>query len=285
MWFIFKRRKKRAAKKKEQAATTRRKPKGVVRQRAERRKIPAAVLRAGALVLGILAVFAAAWGYRHFYLYRSDRFTLRHVDVADGHILSRDWWLTVTGLAEGSNIFTVCNIQKRQRDILAGTPLVKELSIQRELPDRMVVKFTEREPVARVRNVRDAFLVDAEGVVFSGGWAVPLPVITGFEGAESVKLGDRLEGAAFAAAVFAAVYQTMDLNFKVAEINARSGHRLELTFAGTLQMAGFTWEGMQRKDGGSAGNLRNQLAILSDNVLLAPSANRYDVLGDKIIVK
>lgn len=81
----------------------------------------------------------------------------------------------------GRNIFDV-DLKKESGHIARLYPVYKDIRLFRVLPDRLVVIFTERDPIACVKLYRD-FYVDAQGVLFAPDKEEgrELPVIVGLE--------------------------------------------------------------------------------------------------------
>ncbi|MEI6972355.1 MAG: FtsQ-type POTRA domain-containing protein [bacterium] len=92
----------------------------------------------------------------------------------------------------GTNLFRIPI--RAIRDRLARTPCIKAVTVTRCLPRRLEIVLSERLPVARLGNQRDAtrrLVVDDEGVVFFKDR--DLTVITGYREA-AVMPGDKLGG-------------------------------------------------------------------------------------------
>ncbi len=83
------------------------------------------------------------------WMHTSDTFVTRHIDVTGNVRLSRDVLLRLAGIKEGDNVFSlsVTEMERRLRD----TPWVEDVSVQRLLPDRFVLRIHERMPSFWVR--------------------------------------------------------------------------------------------------------------------------------------
>lgn len=79
----------------------------------------------------------------------SDFFVTRHIDVTGNVRLTRDMILRIGGISEGENSFAV-NISEVERRLRA-TPWVADVSVKRLLPDRFVIRVTERMPSFWIR--------------------------------------------------------------------------------------------------------------------------------------
>ena len=145
-----------------------------------------------ALVLGGVALLAllCAGVYRgSLWIYgealTSDFFRTRHIDVTGNVRLSRDMILDIGGLREGINSFAV-GIADVERNLRA-TPWVEDVSVKRLLPDRFVIRVTERMPSFWVRREGRLFYANDRGVPIApveGENFLSLPVLTIAEGSE-----------------------------------------------------------------------------------------------------
>lgn len=93
----------------------------------------------------------------------------RQVSVEGNQYISRGTVLDLMGLKNGENLATI-DFGEKRREALKRAPIMKSVTIQRRLPDRLEISIEERTPVARM-NVRGnktvtGRVVDSEGVVF-----------------------------------------------------------------------------------------------------------------------
>jgi len=127
------------------------------------------ILRGVALVAAV--VLGALWAWRHA---RSDaRFAVRTIELAGVKHTPKDALDRVTQRYVGLNLFQI-DIDRVQRD-LSVLGWVSRIDIEKQVPDTLRIKITERVPVALVRvddrlngrfNGRLRY-VDAEGAVFA----------------------------------------------------------------------------------------------------------------------
>jgi cell division protein FtsQ len=73
-------------------------------------------------------------------------FTIRHVDVVGAHRLTPAQVRTAAGLDDGGSVFTLDAATIARR--LGGTAWVREASVEPRLPDRVVIRVDEWQPVA-----------------------------------------------------------------------------------------------------------------------------------------
>ncbi|MCL1888491.1 MAG: FtsQ-type POTRA domain-containing protein [Kiritimatiellaeota bacterium] len=227
-----------------------------------------------ALAVAAAATTAAtgAWAHYHYHLCRDSRYALRHLDIEGGVIYPAEKLRDLLQLEEGKNIFTACDFAKKRGLLLENGFTVKGISMTRQLPDRLVVRVEEREPVALLAGGNE-LLVDGGGLLFAGGWPTLLPVVTG-HGETEAKPGARLTGMGLEAALLARVLRASDFGMPFVEgIDAAQEDFLIVTLAGARKIL-LAWEGMGRGDAEKA--LRAQLRAVAGLVNNVPAGRRFD---------
>ena len=260
-------------KKKKRGEENTRRKQGVTRRGGKSAALPQGMLRVFAACAAVALLTGSAWAYRHFYLYRNDRYTLREVDVFTGQILTRELVIEGLQLEVGKNIFDVCDMAEKRKKVLRSGFVAREVTLTRHLPDKLVVKITEREPVARMAEDH-MLLVDGEGMVFIGGWPSPLPRISGVHG-QVFGPGTRLLGMGSAAAMFARVLGTANVNFPVERVDASKEDFLTLTLPGQRRVL-LAWDGIGRVDAESEEQLRERLHEVVAMVDKIPGGRSFD---------
>lgn len=100
------------------------------------------------------------------------------------------------------------NPVKVEQEIKGNFPTVSAVSVEKKLPDRLLIKISVRKPLAIIEDKNKInFLVDQEGLLFrrAGGESVPVIKLSeDFEGAVGMKLGVDEQG-------IASYLQTLDL--------------------------------------------------------------------------
>ncbi|MBN1558298.1 MAG: FtsQ-type POTRA domain-containing protein [Lentisphaerae bacterium] len=145
----------------------------------------------------VLAWFGLQWTGRLLFS-RNDRFTVRHLDIAPGRVITEPLIREYTGLHEGMNLFAA-DIASIRRGFLRRTPVVKAMTVARLLPDTLQVAVTERQAVARLGR-RGTLVTDGSGMVFSQHTGKKyLPVLIGLDGSQ-LRPGRRFGGLALDAA-------------------------------------------------------------------------------------
>lgn len=92
-----------------------------------------------------------------------------------------------------SQSILLVDFQKIEREILNQIPQIAIVSFERDLPERLIISVTEREPVVLFEKDQNYFLIDKEGVIFEKvsekhDWL--MLKITNFE--SEPKLGERI---------------------------------------------------------------------------------------------
>lgn len=130
--------------------------------------------KSATLILVILfCLFAGA-----FFFLRSPYFYIKQFHVEGLGRVSKDEVLARCGQAS-SSIFAFSS-EKAAR-LIESSPWIAGASVRRKLPDTVIIKVTERVPVAFMPSGSDLWLVDAEGRVLAkddGSWK-GLVAITG----------------------------------------------------------------------------------------------------------
>ena len=130
-------------------------------------------------VLMTVALCYGGWeGYRWFT--HAEMFTIAGVDVKGVRSVSDDDIREVATMFTGQNVFRV-DLGAATRRVLAD-PWVRDVRIERRLPNRISIFVTERVPKAVLQASNGKYLLDGEGVVMvplrsGSAGAPPLPVI------------------------------------------------------------------------------------------------------------
>ncbi|GBF34448.1 cell division protein FtsQ [Desulfocucumis palustris] len=116
-----------------------------------------------------------------YILLRSPLFEVRGVTVEGNNYLATEKILSVSGINTGENIFKI-NL-KEASERLKIIPMLKSVELERRLPATVLIKVTERSPVALFSSSGGFIQVDAEGVYLQKGSPSDrnLPVVTGIK--------------------------------------------------------------------------------------------------------
>jgi len=132
-------------------------------------------------IVGLAGLLALLMVYAYNFALCADYFQLKDTVIRGCKRISEEEVKTLAGISAPLNILTV-NPEKMARAI-EESPWVRNASVGRELPDRLVIEVTEREPAALLKKGSDLYLVDRDGVVFKKfetDDSVDAPVFTGF---------------------------------------------------------------------------------------------------------
>jgi len=237
----------------------------------ERRRVFAAVA-----VAALAAIAAAVWGASlacEALMAAYDeqcRVIDADVDVVvvvtgSAKMVHRDLVTDIFGLTNGANLAKIDFAAKRA-DLLK-TPNIRDVRIERRMPNRVTVEVFEREPVARVaghsRHAPIGRVVDAEGVVFRFQRNIAaLPIIREAEQTNTTP-GQKLSGLAAAAVHLVSSAAAPGLgDLRILEVDTSPRDYLLLTL-GNYSRAKIAWEHMGQDDATARASLRSQLVRLS----------------------
>lgn len=182
------------------------------------------------------------------------------------------------GLTNGANLAEIDFAGLREK-LLSRVPNIRDIRIERRLPNRVTIDVTEREPIARVagtsKSSPSGLMTDAEGVIFRfARSAAAFPVLrTGSE--TKLQPGERLTGRAAAALRLietASLPEFLKLNIQ--EANSLHPDYVTITL-GNYSRAKVAWEHMEEDTLSSRESLKRQLLRLSQALstgLASPTA-------------
>jgi hypothetical protein len=150
------------------------------RDRAQ--KIAALVVLALAVGVALWAVMRGTQALGALLFSQNDRFTIRRVDVQSSGRMKPEMIRQFAGVAEGMNVFAI-SLDRMSGELLKVSRIRGAVATRR-LPDTIILRVDEREPVAVFRSQPGAssfFAIDQDGYVFvpqAGGLASRLPELT-----------------------------------------------------------------------------------------------------------
>ena len=208
-------------------------------------KIPLVILSS---IAALVLIGWGGWALLDTYYFHSPLFVLtdvrEDVTITTGKTLTPDLVCEFLGLKKGSNLLSV-KIDRKRRELLERAPNVRDVKIERSLPNKLSITITEREPIARFgAGPKNGRVIDDEGVVFvrypgTGG----LPLIKGTETFAALKPGERLRDNELAAVRLIENTLRPDCNLRLYAVDTEKPDYLLLTFSDYRQ-AKFAWEGM-----------------------------------------
>ena len=197
----------------------------------------------------------------------------RQVDITAGQYIPTGVITESLGIKPGANLAEIDFAQKR-RDALKKIPALRSITIERRLPDRLIVVAEERDPVARIETAaskrHSGRVVDTEGVVFSRFKGTKLlPVIRERPGTQTPN-GETIDNRLLAALRLIEATNEADFSeIQIAEVDcAREDCLLAILDSG--QRIKIRWEAMDDPSPASTSNLRRLLsqikAYLESNI-------------------
>ncbi len=128
-----------------------------------------------------------------YVLLQSPIFTITKITVQGNNKLIREEVVQVSGIVTGMNIFKA-DMQTASARVKV-LPMIKEVKIDRDFPDTIVIKIVERKSVALVAVDEHFVELDAEGYYLRTGSVAAngLPVITGVH-VQAVGPGKKVTG-------------------------------------------------------------------------------------------
>lgn len=145
------------------------------------------VHKIGAIVVLLVAAAGTVWaavsgaGLLGEWLFaRNEKFTIRRLDLQSNGRLQASHLREYAQVEEGMNLFAL-DIARMRQD-LESVPLIRTAEIRRDLPDRLVVRVTERTALARIAEGAAGYslAVDRDGYVLGpSAGKQNLPLISG----------------------------------------------------------------------------------------------------------
>lgn len=200
-----------------------------------------------------LLVCHGGWSaFNHYYFGSSKLFELRNlhqtVTVNTGKTLTPEVIYGVLGLQEGGNVFDL-PIEEKRKELMDRAANIRDISIVRRMPNKLIITIIEREPIARIGITgTEGRVVDEEGVVFNRNAGIgALPFIKGADNIAQLKPGDHLRGMAMSAVRLVANAQRPEVRLRLLELDTIKEDYLLLTFSDHRQ-AKFAWDGMDDEE-------------------------------------
>lgn len=144
------------------------------------------------LSIGVGALLT--WKVGALLFWENPDYAIRKMDIrVDGPTITAAHVREYMGVSIGTNLFS-SSLRAMRDDFLKKTPIAKSVTLQRRLPDTLVVSIIERIPIARLGRW-GSLAVDREGYVFSlRAGSREYPVISGCA-PENLKPGNRVDQA------------------------------------------------------------------------------------------
>ena len=148
---------------------------------------PARIMRLAQIMMSISGLAILCWGTYEvvFYLRTSPRFEVQKLSVSGARRVPENQVIAKAGFQIGTNVFRVDldEIRKSVEDL----DWVRYASVQRVLPDEIIITVIEREPIGLTRIKGEIYQFDAEGKILdpdpSSGQSFPI--------LDGLRAGDR----------------------------------------------------------------------------------------------
>ncbi|MBE9547643.1 MAG: FtsQ-type POTRA domain-containing protein [Proteobacteria bacterium] len=143
------------------------------------RKIFYEILKVSALI-GTVVALTVLMIFAYNYMVSSPCFQIERTIIRGCERTTEKEILAIAGIKPSQNILAV-NLGEMARRIEAN-PWVEDVSIGRELPNRLVIEISERKAVALVKRDKSFYFMDCNGVIFKKlkpGEKANLPILTG----------------------------------------------------------------------------------------------------------
>lgn len=208
--------------------------------------------------------------------------TDRDIDVvitSSGHMVHPETVSWHFGLTNGANLATI-RFAELRKDMLERIPNVRDIHIERRMPNRVTIEVLEREPIARIFSRKGSTssdrVADADGIVFryNGGETISQLPIVREHSDQPTAPGKKLAGFAGAAMRLVETASLPELaELKVLEVDTSHDDYLYVTL-GNMDHAKIAWDHMKDDSAISRNSLRKQLKHLSDaiNANLTPQS-------------
>ncbi len=136
-------------------------------------------LRTGSVFIGIVLILAGSFLIYHW-ISNSPIFRLSSVEITGAVHTKQQSILQIAGLSTGMNLVSLKQDELSKE--IESLEWVKEASVIKKFPDRLVIQIREYRPVALVSSDQGMFLVDENGRIFRkvrNREVWDLPIITG----------------------------------------------------------------------------------------------------------
>ncbi|MFO8060862.1 MAG: FtsQ-type POTRA domain-containing protein [Bacillota bacterium] len=174
--------------------------------------------RSGAALAIIFILVLGSFGF-----FQSSYFRVRELEIEGINMLDAEEIRMMLAVRGDQHLYSFSLGEMKER--LTADPRIETAQVSRQLPNRLVVRVTERQPVAVIIQGGVFAVVDAGGRVISveGEWpGVPLPVIS-CAGAGALTLGERVDSAEVDELARCAEL-IGDLRHRISEIVLEEGH-------------------------------------------------------------
>ena len=203
------------------------------------------------------------WVAINIFYFQSPLFVLHNlrenVTITTGKTLTPEVVCDFFGIEEGVNLLSI-PIDRKRRELLKIAPHIRDVKISRQLPDKLSITITERDPIALIKAASGMQVVDEEGVVFirkEGTTGLPL-----IQGTDGIEPGDRLRDNNMAAVRLIDNSLRPDCRVRLQIVDTAKPDYLTLIFADDRE-AKFAWPDMRNSRKDSKEEMQGRLDALA----------------------
>jgi cell division protein FtsQ len=133
------------------------------------------------LLMACVIIVSALLIFTYNFIVVSPYFQLRETVVKGAERIPREEILSLAEIKPAQNILTV-NLKAMARRI-QNNVWVKDVSIKRDLPSKLIIEVRERQPIALIKKDEAFYYIERDGVIFTKlgkDQRTDLPILTGF---------------------------------------------------------------------------------------------------------
>jgi Cell division septal protein len=108
-------------------------------------------------------IFIVAIAAGAYFLLTSSLFDIQKISVENNSYFTKEQVIKISGIKTGENLFEIS--AGKMKDKLLADPYIKNVKINRKLPDKLVIAVEERKEDAAVPYGKDFIIIDNEGMV------------------------------------------------------------------------------------------------------------------------
>lgn len=123
----------------------------------------------------------------------SEKFSIKKITVLGNEKIEYNDIVNISGIQKGENILMVNINEVKSR--LQSNPYISVKTIQRKLPDQIVISIKERKPAAAIEYIGSYIIIDNDGIILDiikSADKNKYPLVNGLK-VSSYKVGQRLQ--------------------------------------------------------------------------------------------
>jgi len=181
---------------------------------------------------------------------QNPHYTLKTIDITTGRMLTTEKVKSLTGIREGTNIYSH-HLANVRRDFLRAHPNVRDIRIERVMPDTIRILVIEREPKVKMLG-SPGRVIDFDGYIFvlessHESMSATLPSLKSSEWT-TLQSGQRASERVRQALRVLDVIEGRRMNLRIVGLDTTSAHFLVLQTEDRREIA-LPWGGLKNQDG------------------------------------